>query len=250
MAGLLEADAEAGREVVEVVFRGARLGEIGGVGHQHRGGVVVGELDPAAALLTQRGDAGAGEKAVERRPERQEAEHVHELEHPIRVIERLTEQDLARTFVVAAQGSGQLGDGEHPHRDPERAFQPQLHVGIEFVDLGRLAAPERLGGALELAKMVAVAAKEVVRRRLGPGRDDLTPVAAALGAAEQLVGGGLVGAVQLQESAGERRAMHERRAQLREIGRSPSKIGSCTATRRSASTVDPSSFAMSRHSTP
>jgi hypothetical protein len=135
------------------------------------------------------------------------------------MVERLAEQDLARSLVVAAQRAGHVRDRHDADGYVECLAQAQLEMGIDLVGLGLGAVPEHLRRLLELAEMVAVAPEESMHDRLGPSGDDLLATRdPALRDREQLLGRALVGAVQPQEGRGERRAVHERRAQLREIG--------------------------------
>jgi hypothetical protein len=66
--------------------------------------------------------------------------------------------------------------------------------------------------------MVVVAAEEVVHRRLGRGASRPARLVAAGGHGHQLVGGGEIGAVQLQHRGDEVGAVDLRRAQLRQVG--------------------------------
>ena len=117
-------------------------------------------------LLAHALDAGAAQQRVEHVAQRQQPHDVHQLEGAVRVVERLAEQDLPRALVVAAQGVRQRGDRHHAHADAEGGAQPALQLGIDVVGFRRRALPEPLSRLLQLAEVVAVAAEEVVDRRL------------------------------------------------------------------------------------
>ena len=111
VAGLFEADAEAGGDMVEVVFRRPRLGQKGVVGHQDGGGEVVRQFHPqprharADRLMPDRSISPSSSARCSSRPA-----HVHQLEGAVGVVQRLGQQDLAPRLVILAQRAGQVLD--------------------------------------------------------------------------------------------------------------------------------------------
>ena len=214
VAGLLEADAKARGEVVEVVLRGPRFGQKGGVGHQDRGGEVVGQFDAQPRHTARFGQPGPLDQRIEQWPLFQKPGHVDQLERAVGVVERLGQQDLAPRLVVLTQGSGQVFNPAKPHADTVAVAQAGLQGGVDFIRLDR-PIPERPGGLFKLAKVVAVAAEDVVDRRLGRAGQQ---GGVSLGKGQKLVGGRLIDPVQGEKARHQRRGMYQGRAQLCQVG--------------------------------
>jgi hypothetical protein len=251
VAGLFETDPEARGEVVEIVFRGQRLGQVGAIGHQHGGGEVVRQFHPAPREAVGVGDVGAfGEDVVEERPVLDETGHVDQLEDAVGMVQRLRQQHFAPRLVVFAQRVGHVLHPHQPHAQAEPVAQRGLHLGIDIVRRHVATAPERLGRRFQRLEVVVVAAEEVVHGGLGGGHDDRPALIAAGGHGHQLIGGREIGAVQLQHRGDEVGAVDLGSAKLRQVGASAIEERVLKRRAQVGEVAVSSSSAMSRQSTP
>ena len=143
VAGLFEADAEAGGEMVEIVFRRQRFGEIRPIGHQNGGGEVIRQLHPAACEAMGVRDVRGRKDLVEKRPVLDQARHMHKLEDAVGVVERLRQQDLAAWLVVLSQRVGHVLDPHEPHAQAQPVAEGGLDLCIDIVRRHMAAAPRK-----------------------------------------------------------------------------------------------------------
>ena len=87
VAGLLKRDAKESGEVVEVIEVFVRRAEEVFVGHQHRGGEVIGKFDPAARLSARFADFRPLDHRVNRIAILHQAQNMRELKDPVWIIE-------------------------------------------------------------------------------------------------------------------------------------------------------------------
>ena len=158
--------------MVEIVFRGPRLGQEGAIGHEDGGGEVIGKLDPAAGQPARIGQAGAGEQGIKKRALFDQTDDMDQLEDAVRIVQRFGQKDLAAGLVMAAQGVGHLGHGHHTDGNSQTLAQAPLEQGIDLVRLKGITAPEGFGGILQLSEVVAVAPEVAVHRRFGRAGKD------------------------------------------------------------------------------